>query len=68
MDIRAKLIAAGVKNLKEFGYPNVDTSNILTDEIYKRFFISMLKDNLGQGVDKQINELLSELDLPKATG
>ena len=59
--MRDKLIAAGVRNLKEFGYPSVDATNILTDEIYRRFFKSMLKDNLGKGADKDINALLAEL-------
>lgn len=60
--IREKLIAAGVKNLKEFGYPSCDTKNILTDDIYKEFFRSMLKDNLGSGFDKEINQLLEEIE------
>lgn len=59
--IRQHLISAGVKNLREFGYPDCDEENILTDQIYKAFFISMLKDNLGQGVDAEINALLKEL-------
>lgn len=37
-----KLIEAGVRNLKEFGYPSVNAENILTDEIYKAFFERML--------------------------
>ena len=46
-----KLIQAGINNLKEFGYPDVDMDNILTDEIYKAFFLTMLKDNKGHRVD-----------------
>lgn len=60
-EIRTKLIAAGVKNLKEFGYPDVTADNILTDLIYGGFFLSMLRDNLGLGFDKQINELIAEV-------
>ena len=61
-DIRKKLIAAGVKNLKQFGYPKVDEFNLLTDQIYKAFFRSMLEDNLGNGaaIDAEINHLLKE--------
>lgn len=59
--IRNKLLAAGVRNLKEFGYPHVNVDNILTDEIYKAFFVSMLRDNLGKGADKDIKALLAEL-------
>lgn len=46
MTIREKVIAAGVKNLKEFGYPDVNEHNILTDEVYSQFFESMLRDNI----------------------
>jgi hypothetical protein len=62
-DIRAKLIAAGVKNLKTFGYPEVTSENLLTDPIYRAFFNSMLNDNLGQAgevVDQEIRQLLKE--------
>ena len=58
---RDGLIWAGVRNLHEFGYPKCDTRNILTDDIYKMFFVSMLKDNLGKGADRDINALLREL-------
>jgi hypothetical protein len=38
-----KLIEAGIRGLKEFGYPCVTKENILTDDIYKIFFIRMLE-------------------------
>lgn len=60
-NMRDKLIAAGVRNLKEFGYPMVNKENILTEDVFKRFFVSMLRDNLGQGADDAINGLLTEL-------
>ena len=62
--IREHLLKAGVKNLKEFGYPEVTTKTILTDEVYKIFYKSMLEDNLGNGnqVDEVINQLLSEVE------
>lgn len=58
------LVAAGVRNLKEFGYPNVNESNIMTDPIYSAFFRSMLQDNKGHGseVDEAIDSLLAKLD------
>ena len=59
--MRDKLIAAGVRNLKEFGYPSVTPENILTDIIYSGFFKSMLEDNLGKGADDAINALLAEI-------
>lgn len=55
------LVTAGVKNLREFGYPDVNAENILTDKIYSAFFKSMLNDNLGKGYDKDINALLEEI-------
>lgn len=61
MNIREKLIDAGVKNLKEFGYEHVDKNNILVDIVYSQFFLSMLKDNLGYGYDDEINTLISEI-------
>jgi hypothetical protein len=62
--IREHLIKSGVKNLQEFGYPHVTEANILTDEVYKEFFKSMLNDNLGvkPEVDKVIQALLTKLE------
>lgn len=67
MSYRNVLIAAGVKNLKEFGYPQVTKENILTDKIYSGFFKSMLEENLGSSdeIDEVINELLSDLEKPE---
>lgn len=56
-----KLIAAGVNNLHVFGYPHCDKDNILTDEVYRAFFVSMLKENKGKAgrdVDIAIDALL----------
>jgi hypothetical protein len=62
--IREHLLKAGVKNLKEFGYPEVTTETIFTDIIYRGFFKSMLEDNKGNGkqVDEVIDQLLSEVE------
>ena len=60
--MRDKLIAAGVRNLKEYGYPDVNAENILTDLIYRGFFLSMLEDNLGKGVDDAIKPLIAEIE------
>ena len=54
---RAALIAAGVRNLKEFGYPDVSATNILTDRVYSVFFDNMLSENLGRGHDTEIKAL-----------
>jgi hypothetical protein len=60
--IEKKLIQAGVKNLREFGYPDCNETNILKDEIYSAFFKRMLEDNKGHGVDKDIDALLKFLE------
>jgi len=59
--IKNKLIEAGLKNLHDFGYEYATKENILTDEIYSKFFKSMLYDNLGHDdkIDIAINELLT---------
>ncbi len=64
-DVQSKLVDAGVRNLKEFGYPGVTTENIMTDTVYKAFFASMLRDNIGaagSNVDSAINDLLSKIE------
>lgn len=64
---RDGLIWGGVANLRAFGYPHVTPQNILTDQVYKRFFISMLKDNLPcpiKSMENDIKKLLEELDRP----
>jgi hypothetical protein len=62
--IRQHILKSGVKNLKEFGYPDANTNNILTDEVYKLFFESMLKENLGYNkqTDEVLNDILRELN------
>lgn len=55
-----QIIKNGITNLENFGYTDVNEENIFTDEIYSAFFKSMLKDNLGNGFDTEINEILSK--------
>ena len=60
-----KLIASGVKNLHAYGYLGCNKANILTDQIYRAFFASMLKDNKGKAgadVDKAIDNLLAKCE------
>ena len=61
---REHLIAAGVRNLKEFGYPAVTTENIMTDQVYRRFFKAMLEGNLGDPRfnDGQLRALIAEIE------
>lgn len=66
MNLEDKLKDAGVSNLKEFGYPSVNSENIMTDKVFKAFFRSMLKDNLGvsKTYDEAINKLIAKIDEP----
>ena len=60
--IKEKILTAGVSNLKQFGYQEVNKENILTDLVYSGFLKSMLNDNKGKStkqVDNVIDELLS---------
>ena len=68
--MKTGLISAGVKNLREFGYPACNEQNILTDMIYSRFFVSMLKENKGHDreIDAAIDELLAVCDKPVKKG
>jgi hypothetical protein len=61
--IEKKMVQAGVDNLKEFGYPNVNEENIFTDMIYSQFFKSMLNDNKGirSDIDEVIEKLLGRI-------
>lgn len=62
-EIKRSLIKVGVKNLKEYGYPKVDESNILTDKIYSAFFKEMLEQNKGVSnkIDVAINEVINSI-------
>ncbi len=65
--IRNALITAGVKNLKNLGYPQCDDSNIMTDLVYRQFFRSMLVENKGvqKSFDPEINQIIAEIDKQK---
>lgn len=58
--IRSKLIDAGVRNLREFGYPDVTSTNILTDRVYSAFFAKMLDEH--QGNQEEVKALKAEIE------
>ena len=62
-EIKKNLISRGVRGLKAFGFPNVNSKRILTDKVYKEFFKKMLEElkraGQGQETDKIIDELLA---------
>jgi hypothetical protein len=41
--MRDRLVSAGVKQLRDFGYPKCNASNITKDKIYRLFFLKMLE-------------------------
>ena len=64
--MKNKIIQRGIAALKEFGYPDVNEENILTDEVYSLFFKRMLEDTKDMLVDEGkdvsvIDELLNEI-------
>ena len=66
--IRSKLIEAGVKNLKQFGYPGVTAENILTDQVYAAFFGAMLEDpdsSPSPSIAAVVAELRAEIEAKK---
>lgn len=65
--LRQKLIEAGVKNLKTFGYPSANSENILTDYVYRSFFKPMLEEDSNR-VTKQLIKVCDGLlaDIEKA--
>lgn len=60
LGVRSKLVSAGVKNLRQYGYHGCNEDNILTDQIFKAFFATMLRENLGRGYDREISAMLKE--------
>ena len=60
-EVKQKLIQAGVQNLKEFGYSDVNEENILNDSLYSSFFQAMLQDNLGVSQFDSVNDVIKEL-------
>lgn len=62
MTIRERLITVGVKTLVESGHPDCNKNNILSDTVYKREFLSVLKDSKGCStvVNDTIDLLIAE--------
>lgn len=65
--MRDRIIQAGVKHLREFGYPTCDATSILTDPLYRAFFRSMVEGTLdeaakGGSIEKACKGVLAEID------
>jgi hypothetical protein len=59
--LRSAIIRAGVKNLKELGYPTVNKDNILTDAVYSLFFRKMLEDQANITNNHELEQARKEL-------
>ena len=64
MSMRKAIIEDCVNKLRDFGYVDVDVKNIFTDTLYKRFFKSILEQNLGKDsfIDCAIQDLLKDIE------
>ena len=63
MSMRKEIVKDCVNKLRDFGYVDVDAKNIFTDTLYKRFFKSILEQNLGKDsfIDCAIQDLLKDI-------
>jgi hypothetical protein len=63
--VRDKIIDAGVKQLRDFGYPGVTADNILTDRLYRAFFRKQLEGTIdaapGSPAAAECAKLLKEI-------
>ncbi len=62
--LKEAFIKLGVAKLKNFGFVNVNKSNILTDEVYALYFSKILHESLGDNLEKDvaIKELIGAMD------
>ena len=61
--LKEAFIKQGVAKLKNFGFVNVNKSNILTDEVYVFYFSKILHESLGDNLDSDdvIHQLIEEM-------
>jgi hypothetical protein len=63
--MKQRLLSAGVRNLREFGYELATEETILTDELYKEFFREMLLavqiSHPSKDVIAAVEELMNEM-------
>lgn len=64
--MRDGIIAAGVNNLREFGYPGCTAKNILVDKLYGSLFRKMVEstaeETTGTPAEEACRKILAELD------
>lgn len=59
--IRKRIVSNAVQSLREFGYLNVNDKNIFTVDVFKAFFLNMLKNDYNVTRNATINEVIQEL-------
>ncbi len=65
LSVKDKLIKQVVTKLRKFGFVHVNENNIIIDEVYRLYFLKILKEGLGENAetDKVINQLLKRIQL-----
>ena len=65
LSVKDKLIKQVVTKLRKFGFVHVNENNIIIDEVYRLYFLKILKEGLGESAetDKVINQLLKRIQL-----
>jgi hypothetical protein len=68
-EFREKVVDVAVKAAHEFGYPDCNKNNMLTDEVYKLFFVSILRQSFGPSmtINDEIKKLINEIEGGGAT-
>lgn len=59
-----KLIHLAIERLERLGFTNVDTSTLFKDEVYRSYFVKMLKDisNRKRNWKETIDAILKDID------
>jgi len=60
-EIKKNLTLRGVRGLKAFGFPNVNSKKILTDKVYREFFQKMLEELKREGQCQETDTIIDEL-------
>jgi hypothetical protein len=67
--VRRRILRTSVRDLKEFGWPEVNDKNIITDEVYSKAFKSNLQTVLDDPMLKRneiivrvVKQLMVEID------
>ena len=61
--LRKEIISNSVTRLNRLGFPHVNETNILKDEVYKSYFLRILLEQIGKNteLDPLIRNLIIEI-------